>query len=362
MRLRLFGGKGGAGKTTLAAATALAAAERGHRVLVVSTDPAHSLGDALGVTLGARPRRIATRRGHFHAVELDAERALARWMTRRRPALRAIALRGTLLDRREIDRLLRLALPGVDELIGLIEVMRLAATGGHDEVVVDTAPTGHALRLLAAPALLARLAATLDAMYAKHRFLAQHLRGEYRPDAADALIAELDDDARTLAAMLRDPAQAELVWVTLPEVLSIRETADAVAQLAGLGIPVARIVINQVTGTDDARRCGACAARRQAERAALGALPAKLAGGAPGIVLARPREPRGLPGLRALARKLAAAGRAGGGFPASGVSIAREPPPAARPAAASRCARRTPGPRMGEQSCAAGYAAASLSW
>ena len=330
MRLRLFGGKGGAGKTTLAAATALAAAERGRRVLVVSTDPAHSLGDALGVTLGARPRRIATRRGHLHAVELDADRALDRWMVPRLPALRAIALRGTLLERREIDRLLRLALPGVDELIGLIEVMRLATAGGHDEVVVDTAPTGHTLRLLAAPALLARLAATLDAMYAKHRFLAQHLRGEYRPEAADALIAEMDDEARTLAAMLRDSAQAELVWVTLPEVLSLRETADAIAPLSALGISVTRILINQVTGTVDARRCRACAARRQAERAALAALPTNLARSALSIVLAQPREPRGLARIRALARQVAATGRAAGTVPLLGTPLAgsrpRRPP------------------------------------
>ncbi len=315
MRLRLFGGKGGAGKTTLAAATALAAAEQGRRVLVVSTDPAHSLGDALGVTLGARPRRIDARRGQFHAVELDAERALDRWMARRRPALRAIALQGTLLERREIDRLLRLALPGVDELIGLIEVMRLAGTGRHNEVVVDTAPTGHALRLLAAPALLARLAATLDAMYAKHRFLSQHLRGEYRPDAADALIAELETDAQTLAARLRDPAQTDLTWVTLPEILSIRETTAAINHLATLGIAVPRILINQMTKVEQARRCPACALRCRAERAALATLSATRAHRSLGIIPARPHEPRGLPALRSLARDLAAAGRAGAGAP-----------------------------------------------
>jgi len=336
VRLRFFGGKGGAGKTTLAAASALAEAEAGRRVLVVSTDPAHSLGDALGFSLRGRTRRVPTRRGVLHAVELDADRALGRWMARRRAAFRAIALHGTLLERREVDRLLRLALPGVDELIGLIEVMRLAGTRRHDTVVVDTAPTGHALRLLATPALLARIAEVLDGLYAKHRFLARHLRGEYRPDAADALIAELDDEARALTARLRDPTQTELVWVTLPEVLSLRETAAAVGQLAALGIDVTRVLVNQLTGNKEARRCPACAARRRSERAALAAISSKLAQRPLGVVLAQAREPRNLPSLRALARELAAAGRARAGAPGEwGIEQGspRPRPPGRRPAA-----------------------------
>jgi arsenite-transporting ATPase len=328
VRVRFFGGKGGAGKTTLAAATALARAESGRRVLLVSTDPAHSLGDALGVFVGPRPRRIATRRGRLNAVELDAERALARWLTARRPALRSIALRGTVLERREVDRLLRLALPGVDELVGLIEVLRLGGGGRYDEVVVDTAPTGHALRLLAGPALLARIAAVLDGMYAKHRFLARHLRGDYRPDASDALIAELEGDARDLAARLRDPARSALVWVTLPETLSIRETDAAIRRLADLGIDVERVVVNQVT--DDAGgRCRACAARRRAERAALAGLPSTLARRPIELLPAQTHEPHGLPRLRTLARALvtngAAAARAAGG------GGAPPPPPPPRP-------------------------------
>src|SRR5262245_65049463 len=97
-RYRFFGGKGGVGKTTCAAAAAVAAAERGRRVLLVSTDPAHSLGDALDRRLSGRPARVATRGGRLGAVELDAERALARWLRARRGALHAIAVRGTYLD------------------------------------------------------------------------------------------------------------------------------------------------------------------------------------------------------------------------------------------------------------------------
>ena len=103
-----FGGKGGTGKTTCAAAAAIASAERGRRVLVVSTDPAHSLGDVLGRKLTARVSRVRLPRGSLYACELDADRALTRWLAARRPALATILKRGTLLDRRDIDPFLDL--------------------------------------------------------------------------------------------------------------------------------------------------------------------------------------------------------------------------------------------------------------
>ena len=104
----------------------MALAESGRRVLVVSTDPAHSLGDALGRRLGPRPRAVPVRRGNLRAVELDADAALGRWLDQRRDGLATIALRGTYLDREDVERFLSLSLPGTDELIGLLELARLA--------------------------------------------------------------------------------------------------------------------------------------------------------------------------------------------------------------------------------------------
>jgi arsenite-transporting ATPase len=95
MKLRIFGGKGGVGKTTCAAAAALAAAEAGRRVLAVSTDPAHSLGDALGARLTGEPTRVPTRRGELLAAELAAAPAMVRWTEEHRRDLRALAARGT---------------------------------------------------------------------------------------------------------------------------------------------------------------------------------------------------------------------------------------------------------------------------
>jgi arsenite-transporting ATPase len=296
---RFFGGKGGAGKTTCAAGAAVQAAERGRRVLVVSTDPAHSLGDALATRLTARPVRVATRRGRLAAVELDADRALARWLAARRAALRAIAERGTYLDDEDIDRLFRLSLPGVDELVGLIELTRLGAAGPYDEVVVDTAPTGHALRLLAMPETVRRIAGVLDHMLAKHRFMATRLGGAYRPDATDALIEEMDAEGRRLAGLLRDPRRAAFAWVLLPETLAVEETRDAVTALTGFGLSVRRLIVNRVRPRP-VGRCAFCAARRRAEARAVAAARRAFPAVPLALVAEREREPRGVPPLRAI--------------------------------------------------------------
>ena len=302
---RFFGGKGGVGKTTAAAAAALTAAERGHRVLLVSTDPAHSLGDALARRLSARPARVPTRRGALGAVELDADRALERWLAARRRPLRMIAARGTYLDEDDIDRLLALSLPGVDELIGLVELHRLATASPREDVVIDTAPTGHTLRLLAMPETLARIAGVLADMLAKHQFLGESLAGAHRRDAADALVAEIEREARALHELLRDPARCRFTWVLLPEPLALEEARDGIRALEEAGIAVDEIVVNRVTPVG--RRCALCSARAAAEQQIIARLPSLFPRRRVSMLPALSREPRGAATLRragaALARR-----------------------------------------------------------
>jgi arsenite/tail-anchored protein-transporting ATPase len=303
VRFHFFAGKGGVGKTTCAAAAALAVAESGRRVAVVSTDPAHSLGDALGRRVGSRPHRIAVRAGRLEAIELDADRALARWLARRRGTLRTIAERGTYLDEEDLERLLRLSFPGVDELMALVELGRLARQGRYELVVVDTAPTGHALRLLGMPETLRRVAGVLNDLYAKHRFLTDSLGRGYRAGAADRLIEELDADGRRLAALLRDAERCRFTWLLLAEELSLEETRDGVAALAGEGMHVGELLINRVTPAPD-RPCALCDARRAAEarvvaetRRAFPSTPLRL-------LPELDAEPRGVAKLRTVARLL----------------------------------------------------------
>ncbi len=302
-RYWFFAGKGGVGKTTCAAAAGLAMAETGRRVLIVSTDPAHSLGDALESPLGPRATGIRTRRGRLSAAELNADKALEQWVAARRTSLRAIAERGTFLDREDVDRLLRLSLPGADELMGLMEVARLAREAPWDDVVVDTAPTGHTLRLLAMPETLHRLAGLLDEMYAKHRFLSERLSGRYRRDASDGLIAELETEGLTLYALLRDRARCTFSWVLLPDVLSVEETRDGLQELRRSGIVVQEVIVNQLTPPPPGP-CRFCEARIRAERTMLKAIRASFPGQALRLLSTHRPEPRGRIALRAMGARL----------------------------------------------------------
>ena len=293
--LRFYAGKGGVGKTTCAAAAALALSRRRARTLLVSTDPAHSLADALEVRLSASPRPV---RGTLFAAQMDADTALSRWLGARERSFRVIASRGTYLDEEDIDSLFRLSLPGVDELVGLVELRRLAR--GFEEVVVDTAPTGHTLRLLAMPATLAKLADVLDDLQGKHRAMARSLRGSVRRDAEDAVIDELREEAGSLRALL-ESADAEVHWITLAEALCLAESRDGISALRAARMRIARVVVNRLTPRPD-RPCRLCAARR-AEEARL--IEAARHLGAPLYGIAEEeREPRGLRNLDRLGRAL----------------------------------------------------------
>jgi arsenite/tail-anchored protein-transporting ATPase len=250
------------------------------------------------MAVAAMPRPV-TGVARLTAVDLDATRAFHRWLRSRRELLSTIALRGTYLDEEDVGRLLNLSLPGIDEVIGLVEIARVAE-GGYDAIVVDAAPTGHTLRLLSAPLLLERVAELLDALQAHHRAVVSALRGRYVADAADALIAEIDRDGRSLAARLRDRVLTRIAWVTLPEPMALEETGDAVSALARDGIAVESIIVNRTTPVPP-QPCEWCAARRRFEARAILPMASRFAGMELFTLPQFDAEPRGIRTLRAVA-------------------------------------------------------------
>ena len=221
---------------------AIEAAAEGSRTLIVSTDPAHSLGDAVGIRLGRRPRRLPIRRGTLHAVEVDAAAVIRDWLSTHSSMLEDIALRGTWLDADDVNELIGLTLPGIDELAGLLELARFGRSGRYDLIVVDTAPTGHTLRMLAMPDALARVAEVFDAMQDKHRAIVAALRGRWEPDAADDFVGSLAADARELGALVRDSDCTAVTWVSLAERMAVEETLDGLRVLVKEQVPVETIV------------------------------------------------------------------------------------------------------------------------
>ena len=239
MRLLLFGGKGGVGKTTASAATALELALRHpeRSLLLVSTDPAHSLQDSFS---GAKPPP------NLKVLELDAQAYLRAFQEKNRQRLREIASRGTFLDEEDINRFMELSLPGMDELMAFLEISRWVKEGAYDGIIMDTAPTGHTLRLMEMPDMIRKWLEALDALLAKHRYMKKLFRGSYERDDLDHFIEGLAASVKQMEKLLKDHKQCRFVPVMLAEALSIEETLDLIRELQRLRIGVVDVVINRL--------------------------------------------------------------------------------------------------------------------
>lgn len=296
LQLLLFAGKGGVGKTTMACATALAlAAER--KVVLLSTDPAHSLSAALGTAIGAEPRRIAPR---LTALAPDPEAQWRDWRDAYKDELSDVLrhkLRNADLafDRRALERLLDLTPPGLDEIVSLTRLTEILEQEPDALVVLDTAPTGHLLRLLEMPAILEGWLRALFAVLLKQKSLMR------LPRLTDRLIA-LSKHLKALRRLLAAPQQTSLCAVTIPTYLAYAETQDLLAACARAGIAVSRIFVNQATAATSPS-CRLCAALCERE----GKVLADLAAAAAPIELTTVTlgtPPLGLDALAALGRRL----------------------------------------------------------
>lgn len=270
-----YGGKGGVGKTTCAAATGLAFAGRGHRTLVVSADPAHSLADAFGVERG-RGRRRLREDLWIEAVDPGAgERAYRGIVEALAGELRTAGLR---VDDEDIERLFAAGVaPGSDELAALELLADRAGDPEFDRVVVDTAPTGHTLRLLDLPDVLRETVAAAETVRGRVRGVVDTARSAVfgpaafamRGDGEDELTA-LRDRMATVRDLLRDPGRTEFRVVALPEAMAVAETRRLVDRLRDQGIPVDTLVVNRVLAERGADpECARCRARARSHAAQL---------------------------------------------------------------------------------------------
>jgi len=272
----LYGGKGGVGKTTCAAASGLGLARQGHRTLLVSTDPAHSLGDALEADLGGEPTQVGE---NLWGVEANPERGQKSY--RRVVAALATEFRsaGLSLTDEDVERLFAAGfVPGSDEVAALEYFL---AYGGDewDRVVFDTAPTGHTLRLLTLPDVLEESLTTAAKVQGEVRRLVSSARSMVmgpaaffgRNDDGDEIDAFRDRMER-VADLLRDRDRTDFRIVLLPETLSVEETRRLVDRLGSLDVPVRTLIVNRVpeSPADDCSRCQdrAAAHERQLDRIA----------------------------------------------------------------------------------------------
>jgi arsenite-transporting ATPase len=281
-----FTGKGGVGKTSIAAATAVALAEDGARVLIVSTDPASNLDEVLGVHAGTSTTPVPVPGvAGLVARNIDPDAAAAAYRERVVGPYRALLPAGVVAKmEEELSGSCTVEIAAFNEFVALLADPRVA--DDYDRIVFDTAPTGHTLRLLTLPG-------------AWTGFLQSNKAGVTCIGPISALGQTRDRYADAVAA-LRDPARTTLVLVTRPDVAALSEAARAAGELSALGVVSPRLVINGVLGATDPTDGVAQAWQRRAQ-ATLSGMPPVLAAitGVDNVPLL-PAAPVGLEGLHLL--------------------------------------------------------------
>jgi arsenite-transporting ATPase len=244
VRILLFTGKGGVGKTTAAAGTATLAASRGHRTLVLSTDAAHSLADAFGVPIGSEPTPVTER---LFVQQVDAQRRFERsWAEIQRYLLSVLDAVG--VDPITAEELT--VIPGAEEVLALLELRSHAVSGEWDVIVVDCAPTAETLRLLALPEALGWY---MDRVFPAERRVIKALKpvltratGVPMPhesvfDAVERLHRDLEEVQAILSG-----ATASVRLVLTPENVVVAEARRSLTTLSLYGYRVDGVVANRV--------------------------------------------------------------------------------------------------------------------
>jgi arsenite/tail-anchored protein-transporting ATPase len=241
LRIILYLGKGGVGKTTVAAASALRCSQLGQRTLVVSTDIAHSLADSLDIPLASEPVEIAP---NLFAQEINVlDEIRAQWGKVQDyvgDALRQQGMSKAVAEEMAI-------VPGMEEVVSLLHIYRQARLGDYDTVIVDAAPTGETIRLLTVPETfqwyMARMMGWGDATLRLTGMLLRRIMPNR--DAFEGL-NNLVEGVRELQAVLSDPQVTSYRVVLNPEKMVVKEGARAVTYLSLFGYPIDAVIVNRI--------------------------------------------------------------------------------------------------------------------
>jgi len=292
VKMILFGGKGGVGKTTCASSTGLYLSGD-FKTLLISTDPAHSLSDSLGQVIGSEIKEVKGVK-NLSALEISAEKALSKFKIKYEDQIKKILDTSTYLDQEDMDSVFSLPIPGIDEVMGFKTIIDLIEEGKFDKYIVDTAPTGHALRLLTLPELLDDWIKVMAKMRWKYRYMVETFSGKYNPDEGDDFLVEMKKTVNRVEGLLRNDTACEFIAVTIPEDMAIQETEKLVDTLGKYEIKVRQLIINNVLGSGD---CAFCKERRKEQLRYIDKIKKIFGFLKETIVSLEPREVKGLDAL-----------------------------------------------------------------
>jgi arsenite-transporting ATPase len=296
-KIVIFGGKGGVGKTTAAAAFALAVAEANpeQKMLVFSTDPAHSLSDSFDEELGEKKNGIA---GHenLDGMEIDPGRwfedlkqRYRTWTDELFASLSGGSRMEIKFDREAMRELVELTPPGIDEIAALGTISDLLDLERYQTLVLDTAPTGHLVRFLELPQVALSWIRTFIKLLLKYKDV---MRAN---QVAEELVA-MSKSIKKVIALLTDPERCEFVGVAIPERMSLEETVDLAKSLEKLKVPMRKLLINGLVPSND---CKFCQSRRKMQEQVMEEFQAKFRRRAVEIFVA-PQQPHEIQGAKDL--------------------------------------------------------------
>ncbi|MBD2230644.1 ArsA family ATPase [Phormidium tenue FACHB-1052] len=243
----MVSGKGGVGKTTLSCGFArqLGQQHPNETVLLLSTDPAHSLGDVLQLPVDNTPHPLPDL-ANVQVRALDALLLLEQFRADYGTVLELLVERGSFVEGDDLSPVWDMGWPGLDELMALLEIQRILRDREADRVVVDMAPSGHTLSLFALMDFLDTLLEALGQFQQKHRTLTETLAGRYTPDHADQFITDMRHDLEQGRALIQDRDRAACWVIGIPEPMSWAESDRFITALGRLGVPLGGLVINRV--------------------------------------------------------------------------------------------------------------------
>ncbi len=252
LELALFSGKGGVGKTTLSCAFARGWAKQfpEQSILLVSTDPAHSLGDVLQIPV-SNTAQVVVDLPNLQVRSLDAAALLQDFKARYGKVLELLVERGSFVSGADLTPVWDLNWPGLDELMAILEIQRLLQSGEADRVVVDMAPSGHTLNLFKLMDFLDELLAALELFQEKHRVISQRFAGRYIEDEADEFLQTMRTELVTGRQLLQDAHRTACLVVAIAEPMSLAETQRFLNSLAQLQIPCGGLWVNQLVSAEE---------------------------------------------------------------------------------------------------------------
>jgi len=278
LKMIMFGGKGGVGKTSCAASSAIWAAEHGRNTLIISTDPAHSLGDSLGVELSPGVPTPIEGIENLTALEINPKVDISEYkeLTNVNP-MEEMGMSG-LMDSLpifgDVEELASMTPPGIDEALAFGKILEFVETEhDYDLIVFDTAPTGHTLRFLSLPETLSGWIGKLIKMRLKigNMFGAvkrMFTREDKKEDNSLEVLKRLNKAIINAREDLTNPVKNSFIIVMISEEMAITETGRLLNQLVKYNIPVTTIIINQLY-QDPTELCEFCKARRKMQQSNL---------------------------------------------------------------------------------------------